>query len=301
MRHTPQSQRIKGILCILCAAFGFALMNMFVRLSGDIPTFQKAFFRNFIALLVALVLLARSHVHVKLEKKDIGLLVLRSLVGTIGILCNFYAVDHLVLADASMLSKMSPFFAIIFSYLLLKEKVTPVQIIAVLGAFAGSLLIIKPSFDFAKVLPASIGLLGGIMAGSAYTCVRMLGKRSVPGTFIVVFFSAFSCLATLPNLIFNYEPMSLYQWAMLILAGVTASIGQFGITAAYRFAPARELSVYDYSQVVFSAILGFFVFHQIPDQGSVLGYVVIIAIAVAMAVYNNRRDKQGKLGKLGRV
>ncbi len=164
----------------------------------------------------------------------------RSLAGTIGILCNFYAVDHLVLADASMLNKMSPFFAIIFSYFLLKEKVTPVQILAVLGAFAGSLLIIKPSFDFAKVLPASIGLLGGIMAGSAYTCVRMLGKRGVPGSFIVVFFSAFSCLATLPNLIFNYEPMSLYQWAMLILAGVSASIGQFGITAAYRFAPARQ-------------------------------------------------------------
>ncbi len=193
-----------------------------------------------------------------------------------------------------MLNKMSPFFAIVFSYFLLKEKVTPVQILAVLGAFAGSLLIIKPSFDFAKVLPASIGLLGGIMAGSAYTCVRMLGKRGVPGSFIVVFFSAFSCLATLPNLIFNYEPMSLYQWAMLILAGVSASTHPVlqPPTALHR--PDR-LSVYDYSQVVFSAILGFFVFHQIPDQWSVLGYVIIIAIAVAMAVYNNRRDNQGKL------
>ena len=97
--------------------------------------------------------------------------------------------------------------------------------------------------------------------------------------------------------------MSLYQWAMLILAWrYRQYLERSEITAAYRFAPARELSVYDYSQVVFSAILGFFVFHQIPAKSSGVCWAMsIIAIAVAMAVYNNRRDKQGKLGKLGRV
>ena len=298
MSITPGNRRIKGVLCILCAAFGFALMNMFVKLSGDLPTFQKAFFRNFIALLVALALLKKEHVHYKFNKQEFWLLFLRSAFGTAGLLCNFYAVDHLVLADANMLNKLSPFFAIIFSYFLLKEKVTPMQVFAVLVAFAGSLCIIKPSFDFTKAMPATIGLTGGIMAGAAYTFVRMLGQRGVPGPFIVAFFSAFSCLVTLPYLIFAHAPMSAYQLAMLLLAGVAASLGQFGITAAYKFAPAKEISVFDYSQVVFSAVLGFFVFRQVPDGWSVLGYVMIIAIAIVMAVYNNRQgQKQTEKGK----
>ncbi len=66
-------------------------------------------------------------------------MILRATFGTVGILCNFYAVDHLVLSDASMLNKMSPFFVIIFSFLLLKEKMTPAQALAVTGAFIGSL------------------------------------------------------------------------------------------------------------------------------------------------------------------
>lgn len=291
MQESNANRRMKGVACILCAAFGFALMNMFVRLSGDLPTFQKAFFRNFIALLVALVMLKKNHVHYRFSKSEFWLLFLRSAFGTAGLLCNFYAVDHLVLADASMLNKLSPFFAIVFSYFLLREKVTPAQVLGVAVAFAGSLLIIKPSFDFAKALPASIGFFGGIMAGAAYTFVRMLGKKGVPGPFIVAFFSAFSCLATLPYLIFAHAPMSGYQLLMLILAGVSASLGQFGITAAYKFAPAKEISVFDYSQVVFAAILGFFVFGQVPDKWSFLGYAMIIATAIVMAVYNNRKGK----------
>ena len=72
-------------------------------------------------------------------------MILRATFGTVGILCNFYAVDHLVLSDASMLNKMSPFFVIIFSFLLLKEKMSPAQALAVAGAFIGSLFVIKPT------------------------------------------------------------------------------------------------------------------------------------------------------------
>ena len=67
-------------------------------------------------------------------------MVLRATFGTMGILCNFYAVDHLVLSDASMLNKMSPFFVILFSFLLLKEKLKPAQAIAIFVAFIGSCL-----------------------------------------------------------------------------------------------------------------------------------------------------------------
>ena len=190
-----------------------------------------------------------------------------------------------------MLNKMSPFFAILFSFLILKEKVKPAQAVIVAGAFAGSLFIIKPSPLNMELVPALIGLLGGMSAGAAYTFVRSLGIRGEKGPFIVCFFSGFSCLVTLPYLLVRFHGMTWAQLGFLLLAGLAAAGGQFAITAAYCHAPAREISVYDYSQIIFSAVLGFVIFGQVPDRFSVLGYVMICAMAVVMFLYNNRRTQ----------
>ena len=279
----------KGILCILAAAFCFALMNTFVRLSGDLPAIQKSFFRNLVAAFFAAGILIKNRAWYSGKKGNMKYLVLRSFFGTVGILCNFYAVDHLLLSDASMLNKMSPFFAILFSIFLLKEKPDKFQSGAVLLAFLGSLLIVKPSVTGISMIPALIGLLGGMGAGIAYTFVRVLGQKGEKGPFIVFFFSAFSCIVTLPYLLFAYAPMTGTQLFFLLMAGLSAAGGQFSITAAYCYAPAKEISVYDYSQVVFSAILGFFLFSQIPDVYSILGYVIICAMAVLMYLHNMKR------------
>lgn len=285
-------KKYKGILLIVLSAFCFALMSMFVRLAGDVPSVQKSFFRNIVAAVFAAVILLRAHTRPRLTRDAWVYLLLRAFFGTLGILCNFYAVDRLVLADASILNKMSPFFAILCSYFVLKEKITPARMAIVLGAFIGSLFVIKPSFQNTSLLPALVGLLGGLGAGVAYTMVRKLGQSGVKGPFIVFFFSAFSCLVTLPYLIFNYHPMSASQLIFLLLAGLSATGGQFTITAAYIYAPAREISVYDYSQIIFSSMLGFFVFGQTPDVWSVVGYVLIVSMAVVMFLYNTRKSKE---------
>ncbi len=284
-------KRYKGIICIIMSAFCFALMSFFVRMAGDLPPMQKSFFRNFVAAIFAGIILMKNGVPFHCKKENLGYMLGRSICGTIGILCNFYAVDHLVLADASMLNKMSPFFAVIFSYFLLKEKITVPQGLFVIGAFVGSLFVIKPTFSNMDLLPSLIGLCGGIGAGAAYTMVRKLGERGEKGPFIVFFFSTFSCVVTLPWLLFDYHPMSLAQIGILLFAGLSAAGGQFSITAAYCYAPAREISVYDYSQIIFSAGLGFFFFEQIPDLLSWIGYAVICLMAVAMFLYNNRRTE----------
>ena len=116
------NSRYKGIFFITLSALSFAFMNAFVRLSGDLPSVQKSFFRNLVAFFIALIMIIRSKDGFKIEKGNLKYMILRATFGTVGILCNFYAVDHLVLSDASMLNKMSPFFVIIFSFLLLKEK-----------------------------------------------------------------------------------------------------------------------------------------------------------------------------------
>lgn len=284
--------KCKGVLYIICSAFCFSVMNLCVRMAGDVPTIQKSFFRNFIAFMIALVIIYRQKISFHPEKKKLFLLILRSAAGTTGILCNFYAVDHLILSDASLLNKMSPFFAIIFSFILLKEKLKLSQIFVLIGAFVGSLFVIQPGVDTLDMLPALIGLLGGMSAGLAYTVVRKLGQLEVEGSLIVLFFSGFSCLVTLPVVFIKYVPMSSQEILFLLLAGLAASGGQFAITAAYQHAPARDISVFDYSQIIFSGILGFVFFTQIPNEFSLLGYIIIIFMAVFMFMRNKKDEKK---------
>ena len=149
-----EKQRYKGILYIICSAFCFALMNMFVRAAGDLPSIQKSFFRNLVAFIFAVIILKKNDIAFRCKRENLKYLLIRSICGTLGILCNYYAVDHLVLSDASMLNKMSPFFVIIFSFLLLKEKMSPAQALAVAGAFIGSLFVIKPTFTNMALVPS---------------------------------------------------------------------------------------------------------------------------------------------------
>lgn len=288
------SQRQKGILCIILSSFSFAMMNLFVHMAGELPSIQKSFFRNFIAMLFALAILLKEKPVVSLDKESKRYLIYRSVFGTIGIVCNFYAVDHMLLSDASLLNKMSPFFSVLFAILFLKEKINLFQLFSIIFAFIGALFVIKPTGINLNTLPALVGLFGGICAGAAYTFVRAMGQRGVQGPVIVFFFSAFSCLVTLPYLVFQFHPMSLYQTVMLLLTGLAATGGQFGITAAYCYAPAKEISVFDYSQIPFAALLGFVFFGQIPDLYSWLGYFIICGTASAMFLYLNEHFHKSK-------
>jgi drug/metabolite transporter (DMT)-like permease len=272
------------------SAFGFAMMSAFIKLSGDLPSFQKTFFRNSISVIVALTLIVKNKGSFFGKKDNQKLLILRSTFGTIGILLNYYAIDRLVLSDANMLNKLSPFFVIIFSAIFLKEKIKPNQFFALAVAFLGALFIIKPSFSF-EMIPALAGTLGGISAAAAYTCVRSLGGKEKPDT-IVFYFSLFSSIVTLPLMIISYKPMSIIQFTYLILAGIFASLGQFGITFAYKFAPGKEISIFDYTNIIFSAIISLCLFGVLPDYLSVIGYLIIFGSSLYMFINNKKLDKE---------
>ena len=278
----------KGILFILGAAFFFALMNLFVKLGGDVPTMQKAFFRNAVAAVFALFVVMKDRGCVKTAKGNYAGLLLRSAFGLIGIICNFYAIDKLTISDASLLNKLSPFFAVIFSIFILKEIADRYEWTFVIVAFIGALFVIKPTFSM-EIIPAIAGVIGGMCAGLAYTFVRQLQSNGVKGPVIVLFFSAFSSIAVLPNLIYNFTPKTFEQTLSLVMAGVSAAGGQFCITAAYKNAPAKEISVFDYTQVVIAAILGFLFLDQVPDMLSIVGYIIILSVAVLKWQYNLKK------------
>ena len=295
---SPSGSTSKGILCIIASAFGFAVMALMVGLCDHygpaISCFQKAFFRNLPAVLIAAYVFSTSTpLHGHLNKKSFWLLFIRSAIGCAGIFANFYALSKIPIGEGMTLNKTAPFFTVLLSWLFLKERLTLRQFICLTAAFIGAMLIIKPEFSSVlsplscgragSPLPAAhlLALAGGLCAGTAYVCVHRLGQMRVPGAFIVLVFSAFSCLASIPFILFDYTPMTFAQWLILIGAGAGGAIGQFGITAAYRYAEPRKIAPFDYTNVIFTCLMGYFFLGQTIDSLSLLGIAVIILSALA--------------------
>ena len=261
-------------------------MSFFVKLSGDIPSMQKGFFRNIIAVFISSIPLIKHWRFINIPRNNTGWLVLisRSVFGTIGLVLNFYAISHISLADSSIIQKLSPFIIIILSYIFFKEEMTKFQVFAIIIAFIGITLIIKPSGNNIISMGALAALLGALCAGIAYTCVRYLGTHNISGEFIIFFFSSLSSLMLLPYLILDYRTMTYYQLSMLLLAGISATIGQYGVTFAYKFAAAKNISVFDYSQVLFSGIFGYMFFGEFPDFQSLIGYIIVISVGIVLVL-----------------
>ena len=289
------SNRTKGTLCLIASAFGFAMMGMFVRLTDDlggpISCFQKGFFRNAVAVVIAAGLFWPHGRSRDLKGRASGpspfsilhspfyILLLRSVLGTAGIFLNFYAISHIPLADAMMLNKLAPFFTVAFSWVFLGERLRLAQGACLAGALLGAACVVKPGFAAASLFPALCGFAGGVSAGGAYACVHALGRRQVDPRLIVLFFSAFSCLAAVPFMVADFAPMTMSQVGALVGAGAMAALGQFGVTAAYRFAEPRSIAAWDYTNILFAALFGLLLFGQVPDALSAAGFVAIVASA----------------------
>ena len=292
----------KGTVSIVASAFGFALMAFFVRLcddcGGHVSCFQKSFFRNLIALAIALAVFVRGRLSGSRTGgrpqagaallgagrpcTALSLLTLRAVFGTVGIFANFYALSKIPIGEAMTLNKTAPFFTVLFSWLFLGERFSRRQMACLVLAFLGAMLVMKPGFGGDGGGAAAIALVGGLGAGLAYVCVHGLGRMKADGAFIVLFFSAFSCLASLPFVAADCSPMTWAQVLVLLGAGAGAALGQFGVTLAYRYAEPRSIAAYDYTNVIFTAIFGFAFFGQVPDVLSVAGFAVILLAALRL-------------------
>ncbi|MFP4372202.1 MAG: DMT family transporter [Halanaerobium sp.] len=276
--------RKKGITYILLSSLFFALMAAAVKFLGDMPTAEKIFFRNLVGIFVAFSLVKKSGSSLIGNNKK--LLILRSTFGLLGIAAYFYALANMKLSDAVILNKMSPFFVVVFAALFLNEKITKKQLIALVTAALGAILVIRPGFD-SNLIPSLIALMSSVFAGIAYTVVRQLRKTDSAAT-VVFYFSLFSTIAMVPFMISgSFVIPTPVQGLALLALGLFAAAAQLFMTNAYRHAEAGELSIYTYANIVFSTIFGLVLFQEIPDFFSVLGAFLIIS-----AGYLNYRAKE---------
>ena len=280
----------RAVLAMLVSAAAFAAMGAFVKAAADVPVLEKVVVRNLISLVIAGVVTWRAGRTFFGRRGNRGLLLLRALLGVAGVTCFFYAIDHLILADAAMLTKLSPFFVAVFALVFLREVPPRAVIAAMVIAFVGSLLVIKPRFDL-SILPALVGLSSSLFAGGAYTVLRSLRSREAPET-IVFTFSLVTVVVLTPFIAGSLYVPSAREAVLLLGIGVGAAIGQFGLTFAYRYAPAAGVSIYSYSTIVLSALLGLAIWGEVPDLLSLIGGLLIIS-GGALAFLAERRCHPG--------
>ncbi|PUU90600.1 DMT family transporter [Halanaerobium sp.] len=281
----------KGIMYMILSSVFFALMAAIVKFLGDIPLTEKIFFRNLVGILFGLFIVSRNGKKIKLN--NFKLVLLRSLIGFLSIASYFYALTQMKMADAVILNKTSPFFVMIFAALFLNEKIKKTQLFSLSFAVIGALFVIKPSFG-SEMIPALIALSAGILSGISYTLLRHLRKSESSET-IVLAFCTFSTLATLPFLFTGkFVVPDLQEVLALFALGIFAVLAQFFLTKAYRFSKAGDVSIYAYSNIVFSVIIGIIIFSEIPDYFSVFGGAAII-LAGFINFYASRLRKAAKV------
>lgn len=276
----------KAIVYILISALAFTLMGTVVKLAKDIPTYEKVFFRNIINLIIAVNILRRDKISFWGEKKNRKYLVIRGVLGLLGVICNFYAVTQMNLSDASMLFNLTPFFVTLFAIFFLGERIMKVEYISLIAAFIAVLLVIKPQFNMG-IIGGVAGVVGAACAGGAYTLVSHINKKENPVT-IVFYFTFVSVILMTPFMVFNFVKPNMTELLLLILVGIFASVGQFMVTLAYKYGKPSEVAIYNYTSIVFAIIIGFAIWREIPDKWSILGSIILIGTGINLYIQKRK-------------
>ena len=279
----------KAMIYMLVSTMAFALMSITVKYLSEVPLFQKVLFRNSVSLLVAFLVIKKSGASIFGKLENQFLLLTRSLFGLAGVVLIFYAISHLTLADSSIFMRLSPVWVTVFAAIFLNEKISKIQLIALFIAFSGAIMVIKPGFNLTLV-PALSGLLASICAGSAYTLVSYLKKYERPET-IVFYFSFVSVIVTIPIVALDFYRPSLIELLSLFLTGGFAAIGQLSLTNAYRLTRASDVSVYNYTGIIFATFLGFIIWQEVPDIFTIAGALLITTSGWLIYQKGNNKTK----------
>lgn len=284
------TQKQKGILYMVLSALSFAAMQVVVHLTKEFPTMEQIFVRNLFILIAAFFIIRRKKGSYFGERKYQAGLFGRSFFGFLGLITLFYASSHAAQGDVTILNKLSPIFVTLLAVLFLKEKMSRVQIPALLLSVVGACIIFRPSFQ-SNPLPLIMALLSAVSSGIAYTLLGYF-KDKVDGMTVIMHFSTFSAVASFPFMIKDFVLPNTQQFLLLMLIGVFGSLGQAFITYAYRFAPASEISIYNYSGILFSMILGLFILGEPIKMTSIAGGILVAAASLLVYFYNGKYSKK---------
>ena len=281
------NDKTNGILCMVASALAFSLMQIAVKLTSDnVSIFLQVVFRNFILAVFSIIMLKKNKEKLMPVKEHRLALFFRGFLGLFGVVLYFYATKNLPTANAAILQKSSPFFVMIFAAIFLNERLTKVHVLSLLIAFVGAYFVTNPSGNY-NLIPALSGIFSAVFAAGAYTIIGKLGK-SENAYRIMLAFGVVTCVSLFIPLVMTYKRPLPIDWLWLLMIGIFGGLGQYLLTIAYLYAPAGEVSIYNYTSVIFSAILGFIIFGDKIIPIEFLGIGLILLSALILFLYNQK-------------
>lgn len=274
---------------MILSALSFSAMQVVIRLTHEIPTMEQVFVRNSFVLVVAFILIRRRKGSLFGLPRHQPLLFVRSLFGFLGLITLFYASSHAPQGDVTILNKLCPICVTLLAVTFMGEKLSRIQIPALCLSLVGAFIVFRPSFE-SNPLPLLSAFLSAVFSGVAYTTLAY-SKNKVDALTIIMHFSTFSAIASIPFMIGHFVVPDLHQLALLLLIGLFGSLGQVFITYSYRLAPASEVSIYNYVGIIFSLFLGFLILDEPIKTTSVVGGLLVAIASVIVFFYNKRRTK----------
>ncbi|CAN7596198.1 DMT family transporter [Phenylobacterium sp. LjRoot219] len=280
--HAPVSRPVLGIVLRVASMACMAAMYALVKLCGDrgVPVFEIIFFRNAFAFLpLGLYIWRTTGFEVLRTRRPLGHL-MRSVVGLTGMLCGFSAVQHLPLTEATALQFASPLFMTAMSAVLLSEPVGRHRWAAVIVGFVGVMIMARPIPGQMNVVGVTYGLLSAVGVAGAMVAIRQIADTERGPTIVFYFTLAGTVLGLVGSLLFGWSVPDRGTLVLLICAGVVGGIGQLLLTEALRAAPVGVVAPFDYTQLVWAALLGLLIWGELPHPATVVGSLIVAASGV---------------------
>ncbi|HIO90639.1 MAG TPA: DMT family transporter [Campylobacterales bacterium] len=267
----------------LLSALNGAIAKM---LAPELAALEIVFFRNFIGVL--LILITLKHTPTTIDKDNLHMLLLRGIFGFTAMFLFFYTITTLPLGDAITLNKTSPIFITILAFFILKEKLSILQISAVILGFLGVILVTKPAnldFNSSYIL----GVAGGFFAAAAYVTIGKI-KHIYDSRVIVLAFMGMGTVA--PALLFLLAPYiesdmikefvmpSNQAWVLIIFIGFTATLSQWFLTKGYSSPNPTLIGTISYSIIPFSIFFGVLLGDDLPTSLTIVGTVLIVLAGI---------------------
>lgn len=278
---------------MLLSAFTFSVMSLLVKRVGEnIPFEEIVMARAVVSLVLSWAVLKRSGVSIWGENRRI--LMVRGFFGFSGLMCFYYALTHLPLADATVIQYMHPVFTALLAALFLGERVGTGLAVALGLSIGGVLLVTRPDSIFGAgesalaTWPVIVALFGAFFSASAYVVVKYLGHSEHP-LVIVFYFPLVTIPAVFPFVAMDFVWPTGADWLLLLGVGVFTQLGQVSLTRGLLSEPAGRATAIAYVQVLLAALWGYLFFSEIPDTWTGAGALLILGGTV-LVVRSGRRQ-----------
>jgi drug/metabolite transporter (DMT)-like permease len=278
---TDMAPALRGGLYMIGAAASFTIMTALIRvIAQEIHPFEIGFFRTITNLILMVPFVLRTGPTV-FQTENHKVYALRGLIGVAFVMSYFSGAAMIPVSDSQALIFTSPLFAAALVVVFLGEKIRGRRMVALGIGFVGAMIILRPGFD-AINLGAVLVLIGAMTNGASNALVKYTTRKDHPDTAVLFLMLYVTPLIALPT-VFVWVTPSWEQLGFLLAIGFFATLNQRFLSRAFAAADATAVLPYDFSRLPFAALIGWFVFSELPDFWVWVGGAIIFAASIYIA------------------